>query len=954
MTKSKLTRIATAMMAAAALAPAAFAEDAYIQSDGTQYIDTGYFHNCDTRVELDCELVNPVITTGDQYLFGTHGTASVNGNFCFSMYVKKNGMGLGWNCQTNVANYSTLTDMQISGDRKTFVIDACRGEVAVLAANGTTLYGDSIRTQYATGRSPYALRICTSRGAAGANTSLASLKIYGLKIYESGTIIHDYVPAVKGGEAGLYDTIGGGFHASAAATTSFASGGDIVTVDDDPYIESDGTAQTGVNSRYFYNAQSRIEIDFAFTALSPLQMRIFGADNSANVTRASFYLNNSSNASFGFNDSTNTAFLAHTTGLIADTNRHTIYIDQPNNKAHYITGGVTNKTVNIASRPANPSTMPLALFGTMSSASGLSFVGSNNSSKSRIYRARFWNGSELVHDYTPVVKGGTPGFRDSVDGAFVSDCPNALSASSNAPQIPDDGYICTTGANGNQYLDTGYTPNDTTRVELDYAFADDYVSGERYPFSAYKNGYFCIYLNSSAAGWGTGANRWKTFSPALNTASAFYAKNTRRTAVLDMENLANPASIVTAGFTNAVSSSVGATLKGSSAQADRLYIGAKNNNGLVSRTPLKIYGLNIYENGSSIRSYKPYVKDGVPGLFDAGNNSFLSAAIATNNLNITVGGLIDSDAASREAYIESYAVARHSIDTGYAVGPNTRIEFAFSLIGDKADGSQTADWYIIDNQQNSGTKQYVNFLAQYSSGKFVWCCGTTTWKTINTSATRASRYVASIDCHSKKVTLNGNGYSSGDISVDNPPTAALSGNTLRLFSRYNGESSWASARIYYCRIREYNDSTGEYDLIHEFLPYTDGMDIGFYDTVTGSVRTNVLNSATPLSIGGKGVEGEEKWVKALPATATVSSAQNATTLTAAAAGAKSYIWKCNDVVIPEVTGETCTATWRKGHYETPDTYTCTPVYDVFGVETEGEPVACEVTRIPDAFVITVR
>ena len=37
-----------------------------------------------------------------------------------------------------------------------------------------------------------------------------------------------------------------------------------------------------------------------------------------------------------------------------------------------------------------------------------------------------------------------------------------------------------------------------------------------------------------------------------------------------------------------------------------------------------------------------------------------------------------------------------------------------------------------------------------------------------------------------------------------------------------------------------------------------------------------------------------------------------------------------------------------------DTYTVTPVYDVFGVATDGEPKTVEVTNEPQGLMITVR
>lgn len=49
---------------------AAFGADPYLESDGTQYIDTGYVGNSDMRLEIDCQQTR---TDATEYFFGYHG-----------------------------------------------------------------------------------------------------------------------------------------------------------------------------------------------------------------------------------------------------------------------------------------------------------------------------------------------------------------------------------------------------------------------------------------------------------------------------------------------------------------------------------------------------------------------------------------------------------------------------------------------------------------------------------------------------------------------------------------------------------------------------------------------------------------------------------------------------------------------------------------------------------------
>ena len=77
------------LIAGALMVSAVWADDPYIQTDGTQYIDTGYVGKPTTRIEMDMQLLT-ANTGGDQYFFGWHGSA-INGLLYMSSYTDKNG-----------------------------------------------------------------------------------------------------------------------------------------------------------------------------------------------------------------------------------------------------------------------------------------------------------------------------------------------------------------------------------------------------------------------------------------------------------------------------------------------------------------------------------------------------------------------------------------------------------------------------------------------------------------------------------------------------------------------------------------------------------------------------------------------------------------------------------------------------------------------------------------------
>ena len=139
-------------------------------------------------------------------------------------------------------------------------------------------------------------------------------------------------------------------------------------------------------------------------------------------------------------------------------------------------------------------------------------------------------------------------------------------------------------------------------------------------------------------------------------------------------------------------------------------------------------------------------------------------------------------------------------------------------------------------------------------------------------------------------------------------------------------------------------------LKHEYLPYKNGDVIGLYDTVDKVVKQDARNG-NAFVIGGKGVDGAEKWLVTLQSQ-TVTKSEGSTTLSANASGAVSYKWMKNGEAIPGGADGDLAVEWEKGGKT--DTYTVTPVYSIFGVETQGEPVSTTVSHAPDGMMFIVR
>ena len=77
----------------------------------------------------------------------------------------------------------------------------------------------------------------TANGSHGTVGYFSSAKIYSFQIYEDDALVRDYVPAARDGKHGLYDRVGGLFLVDGVSGTDLGYGGDVLALDDDPYVE---------------------------------------------------------------------------------------------------------------------------------------------------------------------------------------------------------------------------------------------------------------------------------------------------------------------------------------------------------------------------------------------------------------------------------------------------------------------------------------------------------------------------------------------------------------------------------------------------------------------------------------------------------------------------------------------------------------------------------------------
>lgn len=175
--------------------PSGYTKLGYIQSDGSQYIDTGFIPNQDTQVVCDV-LYTTLSEKSSHYLFGARQS---NGVLTYGV----NAYGGVYQSMYN----SQTTDMGSSINTR-FTIDKNK--------NVITINGTEYTQTYAAFTCPVTMYLFAINNN-GVSYGFSSATLFSCKIYDNGTLVRDFIPAKNtGGVAGLWDDVNSAFYADAA------------------------------------------------------------------------------------------------------------------------------------------------------------------------------------------------------------------------------------------------------------------------------------------------------------------------------------------------------------------------------------------------------------------------------------------------------------------------------------------------------------------------------------------------------------------------------------------------------------------------------------------------------------------------------------------------------------------------------------------------------------------
>ena len=661
----------TVALAATAIALAsgnpAVAEEAYIENSlGNQYFNTGHFIGPHTRIEMDFQLLE---VKGQIRPFGVAGSASAEHPYC-EMYLGQavSGGPWVWSYIASKTDYSSQAynvkeqdaiydakDCEADLERHTIVLDLNSSPKKFEVWTGATKVVSKDLANVSAGTQTYPLGIfALCRNASGMFSSAqttynnpAKMRLYSFRVYESGTLVKEFLPHVKGGVAGLRETVSGRFHTGENARSCVA-GGDVTVEKDDPYVffpDNDVTQRNAVSGKtqyfstgYAFTPNSRLEIDYALltpdwtaSSLWANESHVFYAyGKNANGNNSMVYLMPRGNNAVGCyyykvgEQEGNITYAGVDYGY--NVRRK---VSASANQILMETAGFTNFSITCSSKPvtANLTLQPILLGLRGSNFAACPF---------KIYGLKIFetaNGVEsLVRDYVPTVSNSisllvdrlhpSANSKPSVQGSSTRDVIFEYGGDTGNDEGAGDAYLDFDKVNGHG-LDTGYVITKDSCIEIDFAVWNTNVVNQQYFFeqrgynadaslcngvwvrlytadNGRKYGYrFYDYSDGDSFEWSTvpfghGRVQFKFDGP--NNYAAGWIEGAK---VWETFNMAGGSG------RNISATTCTETFKIGSNWSNR-----------DSATGMRLYNLKIYKSGVLDRNYVPCATNGVAGLYE--------------------------------------------------------------------------------------------------------------------------------------------------------------------------------------------------------------------------------------------------------------------------------------------------------------------------------------------------
>ena len=442
-----------------------------LTSDGNQYIDIGIGVKDNTVFKA----IFSVASSGNGYsYFGARNSS--NERF---QIVNSIGIGAGYYIESSVypiANQKYEIEMHANGD---MYLDGVKRN----ASTGTFSQVSFERNLWL-----FATNYYNSSVGPGAST------FWKAQVFEGDALVRDLIPVLDWNMTPcMFDRVTEQLFYNAGSGNGFSYGREIHYVD---YLETTGTQY--IDCGLTGNQDTSTSITFQNTQVEK-QGIVIGSRSSAssnNISTISPAASGGSNYNV-VNDFGNYNTTRQIVALQAMTDKVTAYNSKSLRTVYNHETGVTNTvTTTYTGTFTTPTNIYIAFKSSGYASSQYNFIG-------EIYDCKIWDNGTLVRDYIPAIdETGKAYMFDRVSHTIYD---NAGTGAFSYPAREVE-YLESTGT---QYIDTGFTPNQNTKTELDYKITTDLSSG--FPLfgsrtSVSSNGYSYQRYGSGVMGGQYGSN----------------------------------------------------------------------------------------------------------------------------------------------------------------------------------------------------------------------------------------------------------------------------------------------------------------------------------------------------------------------------------------------------------------------------------------------------------------
>ena len=795
----------------------------YVESTGSQYVDTGVTGRWNTKIEAEVEWLE----FKDSSLIGSRtSSSSPNANSrLYLCYTYKHGSESSLNVIYTATN-GVLAEVYYNSAAARWETNRIYDYSATLSATNdvgqttTTINVDGLEIfnksapALDTGRT---LHLFACNVAGNANY-FSKARIYRLKIWQGPidggdmTLQRDLIPCMKNGRAGLWDAVSGDILYSGSSANLVCDEDSEVPDEYVEYVESTGVnfIDTEIEAR----SGTEAEIDLATLHNRTLRRGILGAISGGGDYFDLFHSYEAKVAcSYGTRQSTG--------GSYANGDRYHVVSSLSAGSQTLAMArdgeGPASTVYNATDAAAIDTGLSLYLFGRNSNgniADGGIY---------RLYSLKIRQDGALVRDFKPCLKDGEFALYDDVSKRIFHAKRGLLNGPLQATPVKAKNLIFVDyiESSGNETLDTGVRARARTRAKGDFAWAETlrtkaneentYLEAPVFRNAraylgaddpTYWPSFFYMMYAENQKIWGAYGN-------GLGNSSVAYGASTSVSMTTAGTKYSFDASFMDGEQKVELDSTQIWSLSNSAA-----YDTGRNihifSSGSRYRSAARCYGLEIWQDGELVRDFKPCIYEGKAALYDAVTKSvyFPSPYIPSTK----VGSIILSGEEKPDYYVD-YVESDGTIfvDTGVRGKSGTASDMKVRFL-------EAGDIGIACTYNSSLANDYRRFYLCYNLMKYSNAIqyGYGTGQTAFSAATGLDYVIAtSLSIGSQTFTVD------GTLKANNTDTKEIdTGLDIWLFAfnfdnapKYNGKT-----RLYYLKLYQGNADGSDMQLVRNFKP----------------------------------------------------------------------------------------------------------------------------------------